>query len=194
MKNKIIWNYFDDKIEYPKNVSGNPIPYGEYWEYISSTFLNGFINYVRPFGCYVLNRYTKETDDISERNVSFFDKGDFPNWKKFKGTKKELIDSFLYETKETFHTNLSCFGDDILIIAEAGDKYSDEEKNGKYIFFWFDMHVSDCGIGRFETVDSKEDILISVENFLHENYVKNKNHEEIHDKNLVDIINYHYHF
>ena len=180
-KDKKIWDYFDDTIEYPHNIVDNPIPYGEVWTYISSTFLNGFINYTKPFGCYVINRYTKESDDISDRNTTICNKGQFGKWHKFKGTKKELIDLITSGEKEVYHTEMSCFGDDIIVIGEVGDDYS--ENNGKYIFFWFDMDCSDCSIGKFKTSDSKEEILESVENWLKEDFMKNKNHEELHDEN-----------
>jgi len=172
---KKIWDYFNDTIEFPKNVADDPIPYGEAWVYISATFLNGFVNYMKPFGCYVINRYKKEDADISDNNVSF------GNWTKFKGTKKELIDLIISGKKEVYHTDLRCFSDDIIIVGEIEDGISDD--NGKYIFFWFDMDVSDCSIGRFKTSDTKEEILKSVENWLHEDYVENKNHEELHDDN-----------
>ena len=179
---KKIWDYFDDEVEFPKNIVDNPIPYGETWEYVSSTLLNAFINYVKPIACYVVNRYTKETDDITESKVSVCDKGKFGNWEKFEGTKKELIDSIVSGDKEMYHTDLSCFDDDIIIVARVEDEEF-FENNGKYIFFWFDMDGADCCIGKFKTDDSEENIIDSVENWLEEEFVKNKNHEATHDDN-----------
>jgi len=175
MKTKKIWDYFDNNIEYPHDVAENPIPYGDVWTYISSTFLNGFVNYMTPICCYVVNRYTREDEDISDRNVSVCNKGKFGNWEKFKGTKKELIDLIVSGEKEMYHTELNCFHDDIIIVGEIGE--------GKYMFFWFDCDVSDCSIGRFKTLDTKEEIIASVENWLEEEFVSNKDHEEVHDEN-----------
>jgi hypothetical protein len=179
-EDKKIWDYFEDNIEYPKNIADNPIPYGEVWTYVSSTFLNGFINYVKPIGCYVVNRYTEETEDISDREVSICDKGKFGNWHKFSGTKKGLIDLIVSEEKEVYHTRLNCFADDIIILAKI-ETESDEEN--KYIFFWFDSDVSDCSIGKFKTNDSQEEILNSIENWLKETYADDKTgHEASHDE------------
>jgi len=176
--NKKIWGYFDDQVEYPKKVVDNPIPYGVVWKYISSTFLNGIINYVNPISCYVINRYTKEDYLLTEDKVSVRNKGGFDDWYNFEGTKKELIDTIVDGEKiEMYHTDLSCFNDDLIIIARVNDKC-----DGKYIFFWFDMDVSDCCVGKFETKDSEEEIIQSVENWLTEDFVKNKNHEELHDE------------
>lgn len=174
--NKKIWDYFDDTIEYPKNVIDNPIPYGEAWTYISSTFLNGMINYANPISCYVVNRYRKEDDMVQ---ASVCDRGKFGNWYNFKGTKKELINAIISGDKEVYHTKLSCFEDDIIIVAKIEDDYSDD--NNKYIFFWFDMDVSDCSIGKFKTTDSEQMIICSVENWLTEEFTKNKEHEERHE-------------
>jgi len=68
-KKKTIWDYFEDQIEYPRDVVSNPLPYGEVWTYISSTFLNGFINYVKPIKIFLIDRYTPDNEDITDRNV-----------------------------------------------------------------------------------------------------------------------------
>jgi len=180
MENKKIWDYFDNHIDYPNNIVDNPIPYGTLWSYVSSTFLNGLINYVNPIGCYVVNRYTEETADISDRKVCICNKGKFVNWYNFEGTKLELINALISGEKEIYHTNLSCFEDDIVIIAKIENELDEENK---YIFFWFDYDVSDCSIGKFITDDSQELILNSVENWLKETYVDNKTcHETFHDE------------
>lgn len=54
---KTIFDYFIDVVDYPTEIVHNPIPYGTMWNYISSTFLNGVINYVKPISCYVIDRY-----------------------------------------------------------------------------------------------------------------------------------------
>jgi len=183
MKKKTIFSYFDEEVEYPNNVALNPIPYGVVWQYISSTFLNGFINYVEPFGCYVVNRYTLESATLSKKKLIDIEASER---EEFTGTKKELIDLIVSEKKKMCHTNLGCFEDDIFIVAKIADEI--EGDFGRYMFFWFDMDVSDCCIGRFITCDSEDEILKSLENFLHENYVENKEHEESHSE---DSLGYH---
>lgn len=178
MENKKIWDYFDDVVEYPKDVAYNPVPYNVGWTYISATFLNGFINYVNPIACYVVNRYTKENADISERNISVRNDG---SWEKFNGTKKELIDLIVSGEKEMYHTDLSCFDDDVIILAEIEDERNNEKGLNKFMFFWFDMDVSNCSIGRIKTEDYKEFVIEALENWLIEEFRNNKNHEEIHE-------------
>ena len=157
MKKKI-FDYFNNCIAYPQDVSCDPIPYGILWTYISSTFLNGFINYVEPFGFYVLNRYSDLSDDISDREAHVQEEVNRRNWFIFNGTKGELIDKLISKEYSMYHTKLDSFGDDVVIISEIGE--------GKYMFFWFDMDSSDCSIGRFETTDSKEEIIQSIKEWI----------------------------
>lgn len=175
-----IWDYFEDVIEYPQDVAYKPIPWNVAWNYISSTFLNGFINYVNPIACYVLNRYKQENEDISCRNISVCDRGGFGNWYKFKGTKKQLIDDIISGEKELYHTDLSCFGDDIIVLAEIEDERNNEKGQNKFMFFWFDMDVSDCSIGRIKTDDDEGFVVNSLENWLIKEFKNNSNHESDH--------------
>lgn len=155
---KTIMDYFTDDIEYPNEITLNIMPFGELWSYISSTFLNGFVNYSKPIACYVVDRYTSPNEKIGDRNFTVCNKGEFGKWHKWEGTKIELIEAIKANQKQMGHTKLDCFGDDVILLGEISD--------GKYIFFWFDMDVSDCCIGRFETDDKKEDVILSVENWL----------------------------
>lgn len=179
-KKKQIWDYFEDNIEFPKDVAYNPIPWNVAWTYISSTFLNGFINYVEPLACYVVNRYTKETEDISDRDISICDRGS-SKWHKWNGTKIELINSIISGNKEMYHTKLNCFGDDIIILAKIEDEFNNEKGKNKFMFFWFDMDVSDCSIGRIKTEDNEEIVIEALENWLTENFKNNKSHESEHE-------------
>jgi len=74
-----------------------------------------------------------------------------------------------------YHTELNCFGDDIVILAGLDDMESasdDEEKT--YIFFWFDSDVSDCSIGKFKTTDTREEVIQSLINWLEQQKEENK--------------------
>lgn len=163
---KSIFDYFDDSIEYPNKVAHETLPYGTIWWYISYTFLNGIINYTKPISCFVLDRYRTLEEDLSDRNITVCNKGSFGNWHKWEGTKKELIDAIVSGEKEMHHTNLSCFLDDIIILSEIETNIQDDKK--RYMFFWFDIDVSDCCIGKFETTDSKEEVIQTVKNMLNE--------------------------
>ena len=82
MENKIIWDYFEDNIEFPREVAHTMLPYGTVWAYISSTFLNGIINYVKPINYFVLDRYTANDENITDRNITVCNKGQFGKWYK----------------------------------------------------------------------------------------------------------------
>lgn len=115
--------YFDDHEWYPKGVMDNLLPWGTLWCYISSTFLDGMINYVTIESAFVGNRYSPDN------------------------SKSEILDL----ERGKFHTKLDVFGDDIVILASIAE--------GKYAYFYYDMDVSDCSIGRFETDTPKNKLL-----------------------------------
>lgn len=148
-----VLDYFKSSIDYPSFKSDRILPYGEMWNYVSSTFLNGFINYVEHKKCIVLDRYTGPDEDVSEK-ILVHEKGSFGDWKKWKGTKSELINSINSGEKGIYHTSLDCFNDDVIILSKIEN--SEESSENKYMLFWFDMDCSDCCIGRFKTEDSEE--------------------------------------
>jgi len=171
-KKKTIWDYFEDNIDYPSQVAHKLLPYGTVWCYVSSTFLNGIVNYVKPINCFVLERYTRADEDIGDRNFRVCNKGEFGKWHKWEGTKKELIEAFTAGEIELCHTDMSCFGDDIALLAEI--EANEADGKGRYMFFWFDCDVSDCCIGRFETTDTKEQVAQAMVNWLDESKEGNK--------------------
>lgn len=171
--NKKIWDYFHNTVEYPKNLVHYPIPYGTLLCYVSSTYLNGFINYVRPISIFILDRYTSKDEDITDRKIRLYDTGKYQKYYNFKGTKCQLIDKVVKEKVKLSHTDLNCFGDDIIILAEV--EHDEGDDIGRYIFFWFDCDVSDCTIGKFETIDTIEQVQESVLNWLNYNKETNKN-------------------
>jgi hypothetical protein len=185
-KKKTIWDYFEDNYEYPKEIAHNPIPYGVVWTYVSSTFLNGFINYVKPIKCYLADRYTSDDENISDRNIDYQNNGE-RDWFKFNGTKKELKEKIVSGKFEMYHTKLDCFGDDILILSEI--ETEENETINRYMFFWYDMDCSDCSIGKFETTDTKEQVIESMVNFLEKCKYENKD-SVIKDGLDNGIINY----
>ncbi|PCJ57324.1 MAG: hypothetical protein COA65_09705 [Rhodospirillaceae bacterium] len=186
MENKIIWDYFGVDIEFPQEIAHNTLPYGTVWCYIASTFLDGFINHVKPISCYVLDRYTPGDQIIDDKEVRVWDKNKAGEMHKWKGTKKGLIDALISGEKETCHTDLDCFDDDVVILAEIETKKKDSF--GRYMFFWFDCDVSDCRIGKFETSDSKGMVVKSVVNWLEGCKKENKNKIMLsdHDNGIVN--------
>lgn len=187
---KKIWDYFEDNVEYPHEIIHNPIPYNTVWTYISDTYLNGIVNYLTPIKIYLVDRYTPNNEDISDRNVSYrLTSGNGFSWEKFKGTKGELKELLLSNKITFYHTNLSCFGDDVIILAEF--EHNENDGLGRYMFLWYDMDNSDCSIGKFVTSDSKEQVIESVRNWLETERAENGNREvtESYDNGIV-IVNY----
>ena len=93
------------------------------YEYISTTFLNGYINYVKPIKAFMIRRYSyvNEESRALDEDLSWNDA--------IKNLNKEL---------DKFHTDLSsCNLDDISILAES-EKY--------YWWFYADRDCSDSCI------------------------------------------------
>ncbi len=87
--------YFTESIEYPDLgmflVDG--LSEGVLYEYVSNTFLDGWINYVKPVRAFVMERYRiLEKDKIEE-------------------TLKQ----------DSYHSRLSVFGDDVVLLAKIKD-------------------------------------------------------------------------
>ena len=122
----MVENLFDNisSFEHPRNiVMFNGLHVDSGFEYVSSTYCNGIVNYIHDPNIILLGRY--------EENF------------------EELCTTFLNQTdKEWFHTNLGNYGDDVLIFG-----LDDKNDPTSYILIWFDMAVSDCGIWRFDIND-----------------------------------------
>lgn len=126
--------YFPEEVEYPA-----PTDYfkpGTFLSYISSTFLNGWINYVDIIAAWYIDRY-----ESPEANRAAYNE--------FLG-------------KDTFHTKLASIVEDDIIVLGV-DERGDE---GKYWFFWFDRDSSDCCMGAFLSSDGKEEVMRNIESWL----------------------------
>jgi len=91
------YNLFQHIEEYPDNIAEQGIPNNTLFEFVSSSFLNGFINYTEPFWGCVIERY-KVWKDI-----------DMDMWKKY------LFDPL------PPHAHLDYFDDDVLILSETAN-------------------------------------------------------------------------
>lgn len=156
--------YFDTEHTYPGDRIGySPIPMGEYWTYISNTFLNGFINYVKILDAYVAGRYHDWDEIINAecphtvlvRNptpVQVRSRNDI--WVDIATPTKNDAFRELTRPGATFHVKPDYqFQDDVHILAKA----TNPEDEGKYcyFYFWYDRDCSDCCIGRFLTDDTE---------------------------------------
>ena len=135
--------YFTNDEEYPSNVCDDLLPWGTFWCYVSSTFLNGFINYVHVEKAYLANRYT-EMDEVIEC-------GEHAGT-----TKRSVFDKLT--VNPPIHANLHAFSYDLVLLTKISE--------GKYMMFWFDCDVSDCCIGRFVTADTEADVIAEFDKFV----------------------------
>lgn len=127
-----------DCIDYPDPVATMMEP-GILQRYVSSTFLNGWINYVTPIKAFLITRYRPHSQNV-----------------------KDLAE---FKKAPPFHSRLEkAFHDDILLLARhpvrdwtaPSGRFTNE-----YWFFWFDRDVSDCQIGRFHTDEPVKDVIDS---------------------------------
>jgi len=152
------YNYFEDTIECPDDIAFNPLPFGIEYSCVSSTFLDGFINYVEILKSFVIGRYYDWDEEFEEEfELELRNSANNCNLiKKMFKTKNEIYNKLL-EPEITVHSKLDTyFQDDVLILAKA--KSSDEEECC-YYYFWYDRDCSDSCIGRFKTEDS-EDVVV----------------------------------
>lgn len=136
-------NYFDNYDDHEYDFAFKPLPSGVLSEYVSSTYLDGFINYVTIIKAFLLTRYY-EWDYLNERRN--------PE----KRTKRQQFD-WIKSGKGDCHTKIyRDFDDDVLILAKA---YNYDKTLFRWIVFYYDRDVSDCMIGAFETEDSDEEVI-----------------------------------
>ena len=159
MSSEFFNRYFKTENQYPSDVAVNPIPWNEDWNYISSTFLNGFINYVYEghLSSWVIHRYTQPNDTVSFISHKPYNEdlmGVFFGEKKI--TKKTLYERLISDGnfKYIYHTDISVFEDDVFLLCSLGTV---DGKNA-FIYFLFDCDVSDCRIGRFKTHDPVDEV------------------------------------
>jgi len=139
--------YLPDSVMYPSRMPWE-FDSGTMYEYVSSTMLNGFINYGSVMSAWLINRYRSLDRPMPE----WAD----PEEVEDNGPKRQLVDKWLADTRG--HPNIGVLDDDVLILTKRKHSAHDTTE-GKYAFFWFDCDVSDCCIGKFETNDPEADVI-----------------------------------
>ena len=135
--------YFNDFVDYPKDIAVNPLPFNVMYNFVSSTFLNGFINYVEIRKAFVLSHYYK-WDEYKKHIVTIQSKNNKPYKKLF--INKNDIYNALIKPGAKFHSELDRdFNDDVIILARAGET----DTGMCYYYFYYDLDCSDCSISRF---------------------------------------------
>jgi hypothetical protein len=90
---------FEDKVEFMTDDLVSNFRSGTIYFYVGSTFLNGYINYIKPIKIYLLERYRTQGKTYEEKI-----------W-------------FPFITDPPYHTNLNDLHDDILILGETENHY-----------------------------------------------------------------------
>jgi len=97
--------YRDHVIDYPE-LDDEILPFGVSWNYISSTFLNGIVNYYEPVSAWVLDRYYGD-----EESLKYYPKTDSYCGEKFKINSKQHAIELSY-SDNFIHTKFDIFEDD----------------------------------------------------------------------------------
>ena len=183
MCDNFIEKYFDGTVEYPRDQCLDILPWGVFWSYVSTTFLNAFINHVEIKKAFVLSRYHSWGDELNG-SISIMHPPNSSNWVDFHGTKEERY-NMLIEQGRVFHSKLDVdFQDDVLILSKVGY----DSSNNFYALFWFDRDSSDSGIGRFK-VDIKTPETDTLKDF--EAWVMHRTSEQV-DEQAKEIPIYYF--
>lgn len=144
----MIQNIFDyvDTIEYPGGellVDG--IKDGISFDYVSSTYLNGFINYVNLIDAYMIRRYKELDRVIANKRPPMIQSSEDLSWE----DSCALIDNGIDDPSIAHFKFTSKKYDDLLILAKQA---------GSYWVFWVDCDCSDCCLARMpESTFNSED-------------------------------------
>ncbi len=99
-----LWKLFAVE-EYPDDVAENALPQDTFYEYISSTFLNGLINYVKIFATYlILNK--DQGEKVSEEAIEELRKSPHTHLGNF-----DVMVTVLAETEDSFW--VFCYDPDV---------------------------------------------------------------------------------
>jgi hypothetical protein len=122
--------------EYPRPAV-EPLKPGVFWSYISSTFLNGWINYTGDaVRAYLMERYysPERNDETNAESLA--------RW----------------HADPPFHSKLGELGDDVILVTK--------DEGGKWWVYWFDCDVSDCCIGILDTADDDAAVLAAFDEWI----------------------------
>jgi len=155
--------YFRHTEEFPK-IGMDILPMGTDYVYVSCTFLNGFINYVKPLKAFVLGRYHGWDEELDSPNeIHIQDPPGSRQWVKPSLKTKDEFFKALTVPGAVAHSKLDTdFQDDVLILAKSEENHKGE---WCYFYFWYDRDSSDCCIGRFQTTDDEEVVVSKFYNY-----------------------------
>ena len=141
---------FDETVDYPRDYAFNPLPIGTLYCYISSSFLNAFINNVTIVKAFVLGKSLNWNEEFDDPDDTYINVMQDHVWTKVNVRTKDDIFNAITQEGAVFHSKLdNDFKDDVLIL---GKVFNSDGTMYQWIFFWYSRDCSDCCIGKF-TVD-----------------------------------------
>jgi len=156
---KNIYDYFNDIIEYPE-INKEILPYNILYEYISSTFLNGFVNYAKWFKCWLIDRYY--SNEAKTENIIKFNTDNHPHTELgnlcddivLLGTMEDCY-IFMYYDCDVSDCQIGRFKteDQRFIIVDSVINYFKEEMEGKENIEW--KENTESGIRGYTEIDCK---------------------------------------
>lgn len=158
-KPKMIWDYFNERIDNPDCLAYEIMPYGVLWQdAFPSVFFDAFLNKIVPLKLWLLDDNTPDDKELNIHNSHV--KNKFP-----KGTKKELKD-FVLNGGSFTHTNLIIFEDNLILLGKIESEDNTFGLN-QYMFMLLEIYDKYGGqLGRFETEDTPEQVAQSIVNTL----------------------------
>ena len=149
-------SYFSERYDYPTNermfefgINGVRSG-GILLNYISTVFLNGYINYAKPVAAYVMNKYGELDSEINAEvqiSLSPDNTGGERVWANFRNPTKRQVFEALVSNGNNSNTDLSLFRDALMILVKI------DEDEDFWVYFYFDYGNSECSIGLFEEKD-----------------------------------------
>ena len=146
---------FKDDREYPRDeLAEEGVPQGMFYSYVSSTYLNGLVNYVRTRWVGVVQRYVNDSDPGRHGDA------DDPIW-------DDAFEARCLASADCGHPDYSKIPEDIWLLGET---------ENSWWFFWSDQDSSDCCIGRFAKSDEEltvEQLIVEVKAQAHKTQCDN---------------------
>lgn len=157
--------YFDASVDYPRDYAFNPLPVGTLYCYISSSFLNAFVNNVTIVKAFVLGKSLDWNEELRDPDSAYVNVKQDHVWTRINVRTKHDIFNAITQEGAIFHSKLdNDFKDDVLVLGKAFDS---DKTIYQWVFFWYDRDCSDCCIGKFETdaAVKDEDVVEAFGNF-----------------------------
>lgn len=128
-------DFVSEAEEYPGAKLLNGLEHGVFYCYVSSSYLEGIVNYTKPIAGVLLERY-----NVLNRTKA-----------------ESIIDTRV--KKGIGHPSLEAFEDDVLLLCTPDSTSEADGDPNEYYVFWFDRDVSDCCVGRFNSTDTREQVI-----------------------------------